>query len=78
MCKNDQRRQEILRFVNGYRSVSGISPTVREIADGVGLRSASTTHGNLMRMARDGLLTFEPYERRTVMVAARSDRARPA
>lgn len=33
------RQQDALRFITGYRERNGIAPTLREIADGLGLNS---------------------------------------
>jgi repressor LexA len=33
------RQQDALRFITGYSERNGISPTLREIADGIGLDS---------------------------------------
>ena len=66
--KNIERRQQIINYVNLYRSRAGVSPTVREIASGVGLSSVSTMHGYLQRMSRDGLIEYVPYEPRSIVV----------
>lgn len=33
------RQQDALRFITGYQERNGISPTLREIADAIGLKS---------------------------------------
>jgi DNA-binding transcriptional ArsR family regulator len=49
-----ERREEILKYL---RSVDH-SPTLREIGDAVGLKSASTVQVHLMRLEAAGLVAF--------------------
>lgn len=48
-------RLAICEFIVSFRAEHGISPTVREIADGVG-RNISTTHHHLETLIEAGLL----------------------
>ena len=54
------RTVQILQFVREFSCVHGFGPTIREIAEGVGLRSTSTVVGYLDRMTRDGFITSIP------------------
>ena len=62
------RTLQILQFVREFSCVHGFGPTIREIAEGVGLRSTSTVVGHLDRMTRDGLITSIPSTPRSIRV----------
>lgn len=47
-----ERQEEILKAIHKYIQVNGISPTIRNICDLVGLKSSSTVHGYL-KVLRD-------------------------
>lgn len=47
------RAARVLNFIRVYRQVNGYSPTCREIADHMGLRSAQIEH-YLKRLEADG------------------------
>lgn len=55
-ASGERRRQEILAFVEGFVHERGHSPTVREVASGVGLVSPGATHRQLERLVEDGRL----------------------
>ena len=44
----------------GTGSGKGISPSVREIGEAVGLRSSSTVHGHLRRLESKGYIRRDP------------------
>ena len=56
-------RGKILGFIVGYLEEHGYPPTVREIGDGVGLKSKSSVHAHLTRMIADGVLETDAQER---------------
>ncbi|MEO2202357.1 winged helix-turn-helix transcriptional regulator [Paenibacillus pabuli] len=68
-------RVKILIFVNRFARENGYAPTIREIADNVGLSSVSTVHTHLLSLEKDGLILrdngriklFENYESTTVL-----------
>ena len=62
------RTVQSLQFVREFSCVHGFGPTIREIAEGVGLRSTSTVVGYLDRMTRDGLITSIPSIPRSIRV----------
>ncbi|MDP4132534.1 MAG: transcriptional repressor LexA [Bacillota bacterium] len=68
MGKNN-RQQLILDFIQKYTNENGYPPTIREICDGVGLKSPSTVHGHLERMKRDGLLKKDDSKTRAIKVS---------
>lgn len=52
-------RQRVYDFIRVYQFVHKMPPTLREVADGVGLRSLSGVQWHLNRLIEEGLL----YER---------------
>ena len=49
-------KQKILEFIISYIQLHGYPPTVKEIGDGVGLKSKSSVHAHLLRMLNDGMI----------------------
>lgn len=60
------RRTQILAFIRQYSQEHGYSPTIREIAAGVGLRSPRGVQLHLQRMIEDGQLTMRPGGHRAI------------
>jgi repressor LexA len=57
MTRHDvERRQRIVDFIARTVEERGYPPSVREIADAVGLASTSAVHHHLIALERDGLL----------------------
>lgn len=46
----EKRRDEILAFMDAFIERHGYSPTIREIADGVGLVSPGATHRQVEKL----------------------------
>lgn len=61
-----KHRQQIVDFIEVYIEGKKISPSMREISEGVGLQSSSTVKGHLDRLQRDGFLEFEPSKARKI------------
>ncbi len=53
---------EIKKFVAKHK----YSPTVRELAEAVGLKSSSTAHGYLQRLKTRGYIDYQPEQPRTI------------
>lgn len=51
-----KRHQEIIQFIRQYQQKHGFSPTLREIAEGLGLAASSTIHEHLSNMVRKGMI----------------------
>lgn len=49
-------RHKILEFIVSYIQEHGYSPTVREIGNGVGLKSSSSVQSHLKKMFANGTL----------------------
>jgi repressor LexA len=57
MTRHDaERKQKILECIARAVAERGFPPSVREIADAVGLASTSAVHHHLMALEREGLL----------------------
>lgn len=61
--------QRILDFITDYVHENGYSPTIREICEGVGLKSPSTVHGHIERLRRAGKLDKADSKTRTIKVS---------
>lgn len=62
-----ERQQQILNAITSYINEKGYPPTVRELADMVGIKSSSTLHGHLQRLEKKGYITKEKGKPRTIV-----------
>ncbi len=63
-----ERQQRIYEFIKMYIGENQYSPTIREIAVAVGLKSPSTVHGHLDRMRDKGIINFVDSSARTIRI----------
>ncbi|MBE5768136.1 MAG: transcriptional repressor LexA [Clostridiales bacterium] len=61
-------QQRILDFIKSEIQQKGYPPSVREIAQAVGLKSTSTVHGHLQRLEKRGLLHRDAMKPRAMEV----------
>lgn len=61
-------QQRILEYIKSEIQTKGYPPSVREIANAVGLKSTSTVHGHLTRMEKKGLLHRDAMKPRAMEV----------
>jgi repressor LexA len=74
-----ERRQRILDCIARTVAERGYPPSVREIADAVGLASTSAVHHHLIALERDGLLERSSHSSRALRITSRaSTTSRPA
>lgn len=66
-----KRREAILLCIKKNIEDHGYPPTVREIADKVGLSSTSTVHGHLDRLEKEGYIKRDPNKPRTILIVDR-------
>jgi repressor LexA len=79
MTKHDaERRQRILECIARTVEQRGYPPSVREIADDVGLASTSAVHHHLIALERDGLLERATHSSRALRLTSRPEVSRPA
>jgi repressor LexA len=74
------RRQRILEYIASTIAERGYPPSVREIADAVGLASTSAVHHHLLTLEREGLLERGPHSSRALRLTPHGQLplARPA
>ena len=61
-------QQRILEYIKDEIQSKGYPPSVREIANAVGLKSTSTVHGHLRRLEKRGLIHRDPLKPRAMEV----------
>lgn len=61
-------QQRILEYIKSEIQTKGYPPSVREIANAVGLKSTSTVHGHLTRLEKKGLLHRDAMKPRAMEV----------
>jgi repressor LexA len=63
-----ERQRRILRFIEEYSAVNGCAPSDREIAQGAGLKSASSAHYHLQQLKAAGYVAYMQGVPRSVRV----------
>lgn len=62
------KQWSVLVALQQFISKNNYPPTVRELAEVVGLKSSSTMHGHLHRLKKQGLIQWEAERPRTLKV----------
>lgn len=62
------KQQQILEFIKKEVRDKGYPPSVREICEGIGLKSTSTVHGHLSRLEKKGYIRRDPTKPRAIEV----------
>jgi len=68
MTKLSKRQQMILDYIKDEVQKKGYPPSVREIAQAVGLASSSTVHGHLARIESKGYIRRDPTKPRAIEI----------
>jgi repressor LexA len=68
MTKMSKRQQAILDYIKDQVRLKGYPPSVREIAEAVGLASSSTVHGHLSRLESKGFIRRDPTKPRAIEI----------
>ena len=50
------RDKDVLNFIKKYMKENGVTPTMREIGSGIGMRSSSSVHGHFMNLVALGYI----------------------
>ena len=66
MERLSEPQRKILSFIRSEIQIKGYPPSVREIADAMGLRSTATVHGHLQRLEKRGLIRRDPQKPRAL------------
>ena len=67
------RQEQVLEFIQEEIRSRGYPPTVREICQGLGLRSSSTIHAHLSQLEKKGYIRRDPTKPRAIEVLAEDD-----
>ena len=62
--------RDILLYIGTFRNENGYSPTVREIGEAVGLRSASSVQMHLVQMEAAGIIKRNRNKSRALVMQA--------
>lgn len=65
------RGEQVYEYVRDYVAEHGWAPSIREIADAVGVRSTSTAHGYVIALVLEGRLVRDPRRPRAMRVVER-------
>ena len=68
MQKLSKRQLDILEYIKEEVRLKGYPPSVREIAEAVGLATSSTVHGHLARLESKGLIRRDPTKPRAIEI----------
>lgn len=64
----EDSRKRIYDYISEYISRCGYSPTVREICNGVNLKSTSTVHHHLLTLVDNGLILMGNNKVRSIEI----------
>lgn len=64
----NELRERMYQFIVKYINDMGFSPTVREIANAVGLKSTSSVYSHLTQLEIEGRIKRKQYSPRTIKV----------
>jgi repressor LexA len=73
VSKISKRQNSILDFIKQEVREKGYPPSVREIAEAVGLLSSSTVHGHLDRLEKKGFIRRDPTKPRAIEILSQDD-----
>lgn len=73
MSKISKRQNSILDFIKQEVREKGYPPSVREIAEAVGLLSSSTVHGHLDRLEKKGFIRRDPTKPRAIEILVQDE-----
>ncbi len=77
MAQNETKSQRTLErvyaYIKEYISKNAISPSVRDICTGVGLKSTSSVHTYLKKLDESGIIEYRPGMRRAIIIKNMED-----
>lgn len=68
-----RRQIEVLDFIKKFIATNGYSPTVREIASGLYLKSPSTVQDHLKKLVANGIITINQKKSRTIELLVQNE-----
>lgn len=66
-AEGEARREAIITFIRSYQADHGYPPSIREVADGVGVTKNAVSH-HLSRLADEGRVSQTPGKYRSLRV----------
>ena len=60
------KQQRVLEYIRSFTREHGYPPAVRDICQGLGLKSTSTAHGYLERLEKNGYIRRDPSKTRAL------------
>ncbi len=63
-----RRQHELLLYIKLFISVNGHSPSFKEMASGLGLKSKSGVHRLVQALLKDGKIKMQPARARNIEV----------
>lgn len=66
-----ERQQLVLAFIETYKKMKGFSPSMQDVATGLGLRSRSNMHRIIHSLVDEGYLNISKNKARTIKIAKR-------
>ncbi len=67
------KQYEVLDFIKKFIATNGYSPTIREIAAGLYLKSPSSVQEHLRKLANEGIITTGKYKSRTIELLVQNE-----
>ena len=68
LSKLTPRQKLVLQFIDAFIRIKGFSPCLREIAEGLNMKSRSNIHRIVQRLQSERYLRTIPLQSRTIMV----------
>ena len=60
------KQQKVLDYIRSFMKEHGYPPAVRDICQGLNLKSTSTAHGYLARLEKQGYIRRDPSKTRAI------------
>ena len=73
-----KRQKEVLEAITKYIVMNGYPPSIRDLGEEVGLKSASTVSFMLTKLKEKGYVTWQEGRPRTLKVIDKSDNKIPS
>lgn len=67
-ARQRERQEKILNFIKASIDKNKYSPTIREIMEGVNIKSSSIVHEQLKAMRKNGVINFVDATPRTISI----------
>ena len=67
-------QSRVKAFIGDFIRDEGFSPSLQEIADGLGLGSRASVRGVILRLQMKGHLTFLPAKSRSIQIVGQTER----